>query len=206
MSYPKAFVDELRKVGCEVSEAQGPWDLVNTRMPYRPAVPVLLDWLDRLDEVPQNRTRFRQGLVRSLAVKEARGEAVASRLVREFRRAELDSGTRWAVANSLSVVAEKSVFDDLVVLATDRSYSRSRQMLMDALARSDRSRAGGVLVQMLDDDELVGHAISALGRVGVKALGDVGASDARSAIEMFLDHPRPWVREEAKTVLAKLAT
>ncbi|MCP3880624.1 MAG: HEAT repeat domain-containing protein [Sulfitobacter sp.] len=69
-------------------------------------------------------------------------------------------------------------------------------MLMPALARADKARAADVLIGMLDDDDLIGHVIG--------ALGQVGARDARSAIEQFLDHPKPWVRKEAKKVLAKL--
>lgn len=196
MIVPRAFVDELREVGCETG---GPWDLVNQRTSYRPAVPVLLAWLDRVDEdVPaHDRQKFREGLVRALGVKEARGGVAAAALVREFRRPKLDWSTRWAVANSLSVVADDSVFDDLVLLAKDRAYGRAREMLMPALARSDKTRAADVLVDLLDDDDLVGHAIGALGKVG--------ARDARSAIERFLDHPKPWVRKEAKKVIAKLA-
>lgn len=192
-----AFVDTLREVGCD---ADSPWDLVNRRSSYRAAVPVLLAWLGRVnDDIPaRDRQKFREGLVRALGVKEARGEAASRMLVREFRRPELDRSTRWAVANSLSAVADESVFDELVSLANHRSYGRAREMLMPALARADKERAADVLIGMLEDEDLVGHAIGALGKLGSR--------DARAAIEQFLDHPKPWVRKEAKKVLAKLAT
>ncbi len=195
MSAPGAFVDALHDVGCD---ADSPWDLVNRNTSYRAAIPVLVEWLDRADEgVPvADRQKFREGLIRALGVAEARGGAVPKVLVREFRRPELDWVTRWAVANSLSVVADDSVFDDLVVLARDRSYGHAREMLMPALARADKARAADVLIEMLDSDDLVGHAIG--------ALGQVGARGARSAIEQFLDHPKPWVRKQAKKVLAEL--
>ncbi|MCP3880719.1 MAG: hypothetical protein GY701_20350, partial [Sulfitobacter sp.] len=167
MSVPRAFVDALHDVGCD---ADSPWDLVNRRTSYRSAVPVLVEWLDRVDEdVPvADRQKFREGLIRSLGVREARGGAVPKALVREFRRPEFDWTTRWAVANSLSVVADDSVFDDLVALARDRSYGRAREMLMPALARADKARAADVLIGMLDDDDLIGHVIGALGQVGAR--------------------------------------
>lgn len=163
-------------------------------------MPVLLEWLDRVEEdvPPAARQKFREGLVRALGVEEARGEAASVVLVREFRRPGLDWPTRWAVANSLSVIADSSVFDDLVGLARDRSYGRAREMLMLALARSDAERASTVLVEMLDDDEVAGHAIAALGRARSK--------ETRASIERFLDHPKPWVRREANRVLAMLST
>ncbi len=197
MSPVRSFVNAMREVGCD---ADSPWDLVNRRTSYRSAVPVLLEWLDHADEdVPiGERHRFREGLVRALAVKEARGGAAAAALVREFRRPELNSSTRWAVANSLSVVADESVCDDRVRRASGLSCGRAREMWRPGLARADKERAVDVLVEMLDDGDVAGHAIG--------ALGTTGAREALPAIEQFLDHPKPWVRKEAKKVSAKLAT
>src|SRR5207248_6073886 len=64
MTTPDTFVRELSAVGVS---AQSPWDLVNTRQPYRLAIPVLVAWLDRVDvDVPEDeREKFREGLVRS---------------------------------------------------------------------------------------------------------------------------------------------
>lgn len=194
MSVPAAFVDELAEVGLAV---ESPWDLVNRRRSYRAAIPVLLDWLERTDaEVPpRERAKFREALVRGLAVKEARGVA-APALLREFRRGDASFDYRWAVGNSLEVVADDAVFDDVVELARDRSFGRDRQMVVLALARMKNPQAVEVLTELLDDDAVAGHAVIALGRLK--------ASQARPAIERFLEHPQPWVRKEAKKALAKL--
>ena len=194
MRAPDAFIRELAEVGLSV---ESPWDLVNTRQPYRPAVPVLLKWLDRAEsEVPAHeRAKFREGLVRSLTVKEARGVA-APALIREFRRPGVSSGYRWTTGAALEMVADDAVFDEVVEIATDRSTGRDRQMVVLALARMGNPMAVGVLRDLLDDDNVAGHAVMALGRLK--------AREVRPAIEHMLKHPTPWIRKEAKKALGKL--
>ncbi len=189
-----SFGAELAEVGVT---ADSPWDLVNRRSAYPTAIPVLVAWLDKIDQTPNLsrpiREKFREGVVRSLAVKEARHSGVAAVLLREFRRPNASIDARWAVANSLAVVADASVFDELVELAADKRYGRSREMLMDALARADKLRAPSVLVELLEDDDVSGHAVVALARVGGPLEAD--------AIEPFLEHPKAWIRREATKAL-----
>jgi len=195
MTVPAAFIGEMAELGLSI---ESPWDLVNTKRSYRAAIPVLIGWLERADDdVPAHeRSRFREALVRSLAVKQARGVA-APALLREFRRSDASSDYRWAVGNTLEVVADDTVFDEVADLARDRGYGRDRQMVVLALARMTNPGAVDVLSEVLDDETVAGHAVMALGRLK--------ASRARSVIEGCLDHPQPWVRKEAKKALAKIA-
>lgn len=136
---PSALVEELRAAGVPVESLS---DLVNAKRSYRRAVPVLLDWLQKLDAVPAaDRPKVHEMLVRSLSVPAARGVA-GPVLVEQFRRVDDPSGLgiRWVIANALSVVADDSVFDDLVELARDRSYGRAREMLMLELAQTMHPR------------------------------------------------------------------
>ena len=194
MSAPAAFVDDLASVGVT---AQSPWDLVKARWSYPAAVPVLLDWLERAEiEVPAHeRLRFREGLVRSLAVKEARGIAGPA-MIREFRRPGVTSSYRWAVGNTLSVVADDDVFEDIVQLARDHSYGRDREMVVLSLARMKEPSAVEILIEFLDDPDVSGHAVMALGRLK--------EPKARPALERFVEHPKAWVRKEAKRALSKM--
>lgn len=123
-TYPAASIEEIAEVGLEI---ESPWDLVNMRRSYRAAVPVLIAWLEHVDDEIQigDRMAFREALVRSLAVKEARGVA-APALLREFRRNDSPE-YRWAVGNTLEVVVDDSVVDETAALAKDRSYGRDRQ-------------------------------------------------------------------------------
>ncbi len=194
MIAPSAFIDDFRRIGITV---QSPWDVKNIRQPYPAAIPLLLEWLARVDdEVPiEDQLKFREGLVRALSVPAARGVA-ASALLREFQRSDGSPGYRWAVGNALEIVADDSVFDELVAVAQDRTYGRAREMVVLGLGRMKNPRAVEVLIELLDDVDVAGHAVMALGRLR--------APQARPALEPFLDHPRPWVRKEAKKALARL--
>ena len=54
-----------------------------------------------------------------------------------------------------------------------------------------------LLIELLDDDEVAGHALIAPRKLGAKK--------ARPRIEQFLNHPKAWIRFEAKKTLAKFA-
>ena len=195
MTTPRELIEDLESVGIKIQDLS---DLVNMKGTYPAAIPVLLDWLAKIETVPaQDRGKLREMLVRSLSVPKARGVA-GPQLVDEFRQVEDPTGlgARWVIANALSVVADESIFDDLVELASDPSYGRGREMLMLAIAQTKDARAVQALVRMLDDNDLSGHAIAALGKLR--------AREARPEIERFLAHPEPWVRTEAKRALARM--
>lgn len=102
----------------------------------------------------------------------------------------------WAIGNSLEVVANDSVANDLFALATDGSYGRAREMVVLGLARLSSPRAEQVLIDLLNDEGVVGHAVIALGKRRSRA--------AVPIIARLLQHPKPWVRKEARKALARI--
>jgi HEAT repeat protein len=69
----------------------------------------------------------------------------------------------------LATLADATIADDLVALLRNPKHGHSREMLCDALKRTGDPRAPDVLIQLLDDDEVAGHAIAALRSYGAKA-------------------------------------
>lgn len=136
MNFPEAFIHDMQRVGLQF---ESPWDLVNTRQSYRAAIPILLDWLERAEnEVSAHeRPKFREGLVRSLAVKEARGVA-APALLHEFRRDDTSWDYRGAVGNSLEVVADDGVFDEVVEIARNQAPLQGRLFQGEVVRRGSR--------------------------------------------------------------------
>jgi HEAT repeat protein len=65
-----------------------------------------------------------------------------------------------------------------------------------ALGNLTHPRVVDVLVELLGDEEVAGHAVIALGKLR--------APSARAALEPFLDHHKAWVRQEARKALAAL--
>ena len=105
---------------------------------------------------------------------------------------------RWTIANALAVVADESVFDDVVGLLADRSYGKSREMLALALAATGDARAGEILNGLLDDEVVVGHAVMALRELKVPVRSD--------RIQQLLQHPKTWIRKEAKRAVDGIGT
>ena len=187
----KLVTAALCRLGMDVTSV---FDLMKWKEPYPVAVPVLLEYLPRVQD-----KGIKEGIVRALTAKEARGKADAA-LIAEFRAVPASQttniGLKWAIANALSVVATDTVFADVVELVSDRQHGKSREMLAVALGNMRTPAAVDVLVELLNDEQVAGHALMALGKLR--------AHRAASKIEPFLNHSKPWVRKEAVKALAKL--
>lgn len=166
-------------------------DLFNKKMDYRTAIPILVEWLPRVANPD-----VKQDIVRALSVKWARHAAPL--LLAEFERADDPKGTglRWAIGSALEVLSNDEIADGMIKLATDRRYGKAREMVVVGLGKLRDARVTDVLLNLLSDDEVVGHAVMALGKLRART--------ARSRIEPLLNHPKPWVRKEAKKALASI--
>lgn len=167
-------------------------DLYNKPMDYRGAIPVLRHWLPKVDNLD-----VKEDIVRALSVRWAKPDA-APELISELEklRDAPDHGIKWAIGNALSVVADDSVYEKLVELVREPLYGSARQMIAIALGNMKDPRAVDILIELLEDDEVAGHALIALRKLK--------AEKARRHIERFLNHPKTWVRNEAKKALEKL--
>ncbi|HSG40191.1 MAG TPA: HEAT repeat domain-containing protein, partial [Thermoanaerobaculia bacterium] len=86
--------------------------------------------------------------------------------------------------------------DSIKNLALDKERGQAREMLAFALAKMKNPQAADVLIGLLADEVMVGHAIAALGKLRERR--------ARTLIEQHLDHPKAWIRKEAKRAMAKI--
>lgn len=170
------------------------WDLVNQRKDVRPLLGPLLEWL------PKTRNLDLIEAI-SRALTDPRARPIAARpLIDAFRAIPIEawqaSSVKWAIANGLATVADASVFPDLVELATDRRHGTSREMLTYAIGRSKVPDASRVLLDLLDDPDVSGHAIV--------ALATLAPPEGRARIEPFVQDRRAWVRRAATRALFKI--
>lgn len=171
------------------------WDLVNTKRAYPLAIPVLTAHLRYAYP-----WRVREGIARALTTKIS-GDDAYTALVREFKRLPESQDPdqhefKWALGNAISVVSDKTNFDEIVDLVRDKRHGITRDMTVLRLARLEPHKAVAVLIELLADDEVAGHAVTALSKLK--------AHEARKGIEHLLNHPQPWVRKEAAKALANL--
>jgi len=96
------------------------------------------------------------------------------------------------------VVADQSLFEQLCELVRDRRHGTARQMIVLALGKIKNPRAIDALIELLDDDDVSGHALSSLLKLK--------ARKARPHFQRFLNDPRGWVRKIAAKAVARLET
>ena len=184
-----ALLEALAAVGYDVESIA---DLRTSGVRYRDAIPVLLSGLQRSGD-----QKVKEEIVRALSVPWAK-PAATGLLIEEFKQVEDETGLglRWTVGNALEVVWDDAWFDDLVSLARDATFGRAREMVVLGLRRSKKPEAGAVLIELLDDPVVSGHAVTALRKLRIP--------EARPGLERMLGDDRAWVRNEAKRALAAL--
>lgn len=185
----RRILDLVRARGVDIQSLD---DLLKIRLP-RDLVPVLIMALPTLTE-----DAVRAMVVRALTDPAARGLS-AQPLIRELARARSEKNERlaWEIGNALAVVADDTVAEELLTAALDPALGIGRQTLAEALARvRKRPEVIAVLSELLLDAQVRGHAL--------RALGKIGAWEARNLIEPFLEHDKKWIRVEAKKALERM--
>jgi len=168
-----------------------PGVITPSRFDYAAAVPVLLSALPMVAD-----PGVKEAVVRSLTHRGAK-PAAAKLMIEEFKRAA-DPGVGWAIGNALDTVSDESVQDDLIELAKDQRYGKSRQMIVMRLGRFRRSdRLVEVLTELARDDDVALHGMSALQRM-------IGADGVEPLISSLLNDPSPAVVKAAKIQLRKV--
>jgi HEAT repeat protein len=186
-------VEALRCAGVHVASSQ---DLMNTRAPYPQAVPVLIEILGQMETYA-----IRETIVRSLAVKEAKGRAEES-LITEFERSlhdeSVDAQTfRWAIANTLDIIGGKGDADSLMRLLLDPRSARSRGLLSVAAAKTKDRRVIPILLDYLNEGDLQGFS--------ARGLGLLRAQEATPRLRKIADETKnSWIRREALKALKRI--
>ena len=84
-----------------------------------------------------------------------------------------------------------------VQIAKDSKHGAAREMVVLALGKMKNPGAAQVLLGMLEDEAVYGHAVS--------ALAQLGAPQAELQLRRFAKDPKEWVRKEAIAGLARIA-
>jgi hypothetical protein len=122
------LLTDLTAAGVKVDSV---WELVNAKWSYPAAIPVLVEYLQRVKH-----PLLREGIARALTVPEARGGGGRVILL-ELQRISDESphSVRWVLANALTVTADQSMADEIKTLIADDRYADVRERLTAALKK-----------------------------------------------------------------------
>lgn len=154
------IVEALRSQGVEVKSV---WDLVNTKLRYSDAIPVLLEHLTH--PYPE---RVREGIARALAVPAAR---FGWPILLEAFRSETDTttvGVKWALAVALGATGDDEVLSDVFALLRDKSLGENRVPLLQIVCRSNDPRSVELLNELKDDESISRDVKIALRKLAAK--------------------------------------
>ena len=183
----------LKAVGMRINSI---YDLVHTRGDYPAAIPVLIQLLSQV-ETPH----IKEQIVRALGVKSAKRVAEEP-LIKEFLsvpKTDQLHGVKWATGNTLYSLGTIDLhFDAIAEIVSDTSHGTPRQMMVMLLGKSklNKERAAKIALELIEDKDVQGHAI--------RALGNLRSVRAVEAIEKFLSSNNEWHRREARTALKKI--
>lgn len=184
------ILKELQQVGIRINSI---YDLVNTVESYSQGLPILIEFLRK----GISDDRIKEGIIRSLAVKEAKGLA-GTALLQEYNKIPKDKMMlRWAIGNALQVVITDEEKELVINIVTDKTNGMSRQMFVLALGKLPSDRTEQILIELLDDEEVAAQAID--------ALSNLKSQKAKTKIAELLNHSKPLIRKEAQKALKKIA-
>ncbi|OBA61219.1 hypothetical protein A5647_11525 [Mycobacterium sp. 1100029.7] len=177
------------------------WELVNSRNDYPAAVPIIVDWLEHLDErVPpdEDRRAWRAGLIRNLITKNAKGNRAAADIL--FHQFEIEPPLTnlelEAAGFALAQVADRSDFPRVAALIRSERDFPTKSQLVRWLGQFKTDEAKELAVSQLPNPRTRSAAMSAL--VRQKATG------VRDAVAKYLDNEHEVFRKEARKTLDKL--
>ncbi len=182
--------NELSKVGVAVDDI---YELVNTKKKYTSAIPTLVKLLSKV-----NLDNSKEGIIRALSVKEAKGVAGQALLQVYQETSKEKQMLLWAIGNTFETIASDKELDEILKIVNDPENGISRQMFVLSLRNFELSKVETTLIKLLDDDEVCAHALEALGKLkSIKAI---------PKINNLLSHKKALVKKEAQKALAKINT
>jgi hypothetical protein len=177
------------------------WELMNSRFEYPQAVPIMIDWLQHLDErIPpdEDRRAWRVGLIRNLITKHARGNRAAADIL--FHQFDIEPGLSneelEATGFALAQAADRSDFPRIAALIRSERDFPTKADLVEWLGRIKTEEAKERAVSQLPNP---GTRIQAM-----RALVRQKATGVRDAVAEYLDNEHEVWRKEARKTLDKL--
>jgi HEAT repeat protein len=186
------LVKEVNNTGRNIKTIN---DLIKIGPEDKDLIPIMLKYLKNTeDEVDK------EYLVRCLSVKGF--SEISTILLSEFYNAKRN-GYRWVIGNAFCLIRDSSILDEMLQIVVQKKYDSSRQMIVYGLGKYKDERVKKVLIELLDDDLVRGHALHALADLKDKSLIPI--------IEQYLNFDKSadkgintYIKNAAKKALKRL--
>ena len=143
----QGLIYELADIGIIVNSI---WDLVNTKTKYPEAIPILMKYLPLVNYI-----RNKEGIVRALSVKEAKG-LILPLMIKEYMQLTKDKeNLRWLIGNAVNATITKEEVELIFPIVLNKGNGLSRQMFVSALGKINTEKVREILKQLLNDDDKV---------------------------------------------------
>ena len=179
------IITGLRQRGYSINSIN---DLMRLSSKERELIPFLTGLLEQFTD-----ERDKEFIVRCLGVKGF--QEIIPKLLEEFKTAKGNS-YRWAIANSINIIHDMTIEQELIALSENKKYGTGRQMLVLSLGCYKTDASIKCLRGLLQDEEVRGHAL--------RALGKCGNSEVLPDIEKYCDSDNRWIRKEALNAADKI--
>jgi hypothetical protein len=184
----KELSNELKEVGSKYTD---PWDMVNTRDSYPEAIDILIKHVSK-----GYHDKNREGIFRSLTVKEAKGKANDT-LIEEYNKISKEKDNlRWVIGNAIYIIVTPKDIEAILSIVENKNNGMSRDMFVLALGKIKSEKAENVLIKLLDDEEISLYALRALRRMESKK--------AKEKILFLSNSPKEAIKKEAQKALTKI--
>ena len=134
--------------------------MVNTREKYPQIIDLLIEFASK-DLRPRNK----EGFIRALSVKEAKGIANAMLKAMYDKTPKENDNLRWVIGNAISVVMVSEDIDWILDKIKDESNKISRTHLVRGLAKVKSEKVEETLIGLLNDSEVAAYVVEALGKL-----------------------------------------
>ncbi|GAO41423.1 hypothetical protein [Flavihumibacter petaseus] len=141
------LIKELAELGIEIDTI---WDLVNTKSKYPLAIPVLIKYLPLVSYA-----RNKEGIVRALTVREAKGLAIPVLLETYLQLPNDNQDLKWVIGYAVKATIIKKQAAYIFPIVLNRENGLSRQMLVAALGKVKSDKVRAVLLQLVNDEDEV---------------------------------------------------
>ncbi len=160
------FMDDMERMTADLKQLgfdiEKPDRMFSNIDECKQALPVFLKWIELMESTDTTET-----LVRYVTVPWAKKVAVQPLIARLKKERNNNSDSlKWAIGNALNYTADKSNREQLLEIVQDKVYGDARQMIILRLGTMKVRESEDVLIPLLEQEDVRGHTIAALGYLG----------------------------------------